>query len=137
MGDQGQQDLGPVDELAVQRLMAEYCRRVDDGRFSDVAALFVADGVFAYGPDRHLGGAALIAFLEVSQVPERRGRHSCGYSVVDFDDETNAHAVTDFVFLGRADGAWFIKFVGRYHDTLRRDSDRWRFVERKVVIVDP
>ena len=126
----------PADEHAVQRLMADYCRHVDDGRFADVAGLFVDDGVFEYGADRHTGPAALIAFLEVSQVPERRGRHSCGYSVIDFDDDGAASAVTDFVFLGRAEGAWFIKFVGRYHDRLRRDADRWRFVERKVVLVD-
>jgi SnoaL-like domain len=126
----------PADELAVQRLMADYCRHVDDGRFEDAADLFVADGVFEYGADGHTGRAALIAFLEVSQVPERRGRHSCGFAAVDFDDATTATAVTDFVFLGRADGAWFIKFVGRYHDRLRQDADRWRFVERKVVLVD-
>jgi len=116
--------------------MAEYCRRVDDGDFSDAAELFVVDGVFEYGAERHIGRQALVAFLEVSQVPERRGRHSCGYSVVDFDDGGAVHAVTDFVFLGRAAGTWFIKFVGRYHDTLRRDVDRWRFVERRVEIVD-
>jgi hypothetical protein len=125
-----------AEELAVQRLMAEYCRRVDDGRFGALAELFVADGVFEYGNDRHTGRSALIAFLEVSQVPERRGRHSCGYSVVDFDGVGGAEAVTDFVFLGRADASWFVKFVGRYHDTLRREHEGWRFVERRVVIVD-
>lgn len=136
MNDGSSPRLGADDDLAVQRLMAEYCRRVDDGEFARVAELFVDDGVFAYGPDRHSGHAALVAFLEVSQVPQRRGRHSCGYAVTEAERDGLVRAVTDFVFLGRADGSWFVKFVGRYHDTLRRDGARWRFVERRVQIID-
>ena len=117
--------------------MSAYCQLVDDGRFADVAGLFVHDGVFDYGGVRRTGEEQLVAFLEESQVPERRGRHSCGYSLVQFDATDGAQAVTDFVFHGRADGAWFVKFVGRYHDTLRQGPEGWRFVERRVAIVDP
>ena len=125
-----------ADELAVQRLMSTYCQMVDDGRFADVAALFADDGVFENRGVR-IGQQQLVSFLEEAQVPERRGRHSCGYALVQFDGEDNAHAATDFVFMGRAHGAFFVKFVGRYHDTLRRGPDGWQFVERRVAYVDP
>lgn len=124
------------DELAVQRLITWYCQRVDDGRFADVASLFANDGVFVNGGVR-IGRQQLVSFLEEAQVPERRGRHSCGYALVEFEGDDDAHAVTDFVFMGRVDGAFFVKFVGRYHDTLRRGPHGWQFVEWRVAYVDP
>ena len=125
-----------ADELAIQRLMSTYCQMVDDGRFADVAALFTADGGFENNGVR-IGQAELVSFLEQAQVPERRGRHSCAYALVQFDGDDTARAATDFVFMGRAEGAFFVKFVGRYHDTLRRGPDGWQFVERRVAYVDP
>lgn len=125
-----------ADELAVQRLMSTYCQAVDDGRFADVAALFAGDGAFVNRGVR-IGQQQLLSFLEEAQVPERRGRHNCGFALVQFDGDDDAHAVTDFVFMGRAEGAFFVKFVGRYHDTLRRGPDGWQFVERRVSYVDP
>ena len=124
-----------ADELAVQRLMSTYCQMVDDGRFADVAALFSHDGVFENRGVR-IGQQQLTAFLEEAQVPERRGRHTCGYALVKFEGEDNAYAATDFVFMGRADGVFFVKFVGRYHDTLRRSPDGWQFVERRVAYAE-
>jgi hypothetical protein len=43
----------------------------------------------------------------------------------------------DFVFFGKAGGAWCVKFVGRYHDTLQAEAEGWRIQERRVVLVDP
>ena len=125
-----------ADELAVQRLMSTYCQLVDDARFADVATLFADDGVFENRGVR-IGQQQLVSFLEEVQVPERRGRHSCAYSLVQFEGEDNARAATDFVFMGRAEGAFFVKFIGRYHDTLRRGPDGWQLVERRVAYVDP
>jgi len=125
-----------ADELAVQRLMSTYCQMVDDGRFTEVASLFTDDGVFENRGVR-IGQQQLASFLEDAQVPERRGRHSCGYALVQFEGDDIARAATDFIFMGRADGAFFMKFVGRYHDTLRRGPDGWQFVERSVSYVDP
>ena len=125
-----------ADELAVQRLMSMYCQMVDDGRFAEVAALFAEGGVFENRGVR-VGQQQLVSFLEEAQVPERRGRHSCGYALVQFEGEDDAHAATDFVFMGRVDGVFVVKFAGRYHDTLRRGPGGWQFVERRVAYVDP
>ena len=125
-----------AEELAVQRLMSTYCQMVDDGRFAEVANLFAEDGVFENRGAR-IHRQQLVSFLEEAQVPERRGRHSCGYSLVQFEGDDDAQAATDFVFMGRVEGVFVVKFVGRYHDTLRRGPDGWRFVERRVAYVDP
>ena len=124
-----------IDELAVQRLISSYCQMVDDGRFADVATLFADDGVFVNRGVR-IGQQQLVTFLEEAQVPSRRGRHSCGYALVEFEGDDHAHATTDFVFMGRADGSFFVKFVGRYHDTLRRGQPGWQIVERRVTYTD-
>ena len=76
-----------ADELAVQRLMTRYCQLLDDGRFDEVAALFADGGVFENRGLR-IGQQQLVSFLEEVQVPERRGRHSCGYASVDFQGKT-------------------------------------------------
>ena len=125
-----------ADDLEIQRLMATYCLCVDDARFADAAALFTGDGVFDYSGRQYVGRDEIVSFLEEFQVPERRGRHSCTTPVVDYDSD-GARAVSDFVFFGKADGAWKVKFVGRYHDTLRLQTSGWRLHERRVVLVDP
>ena len=126
-----------IDDLAIQRVMATYCQCVDDARFADAASLFTGDGVFDYSGRRSVGRDAIVSFLGEFQGPERRGRHSCTTPLVDYDGEGGARAVTDFVFFGKADGAWFVKFVGRYYDTLRAQAEGWRVHERRVVLVEP
>jgi hypothetical protein len=126
-----------IDDMAIQRLIATYCQCVDDARFADAASLFTGDGVFDYGGRRYVGRDGIVSFLEEFQVPERRGRHSYTTPVVDYDSDGGAHAVTDFVFFGKANGAWLVKLVGRYHDTLRAQAGGWRVQERRVVLVDP
>jgi hypothetical protein len=34
------------DKDAIRELMAEYCYRLDDGRYDDMAALFTQDGIW-------------------------------------------------------------------------------------------
>jgi hypothetical protein len=109
---------------------------VDDGRFAEVASLFADDGVFENRGVR-IVQQHLASFLEEAQMPQRRSRHSCAYALVQFEGDDLARAATDFIFVGRADGAFFMKFVGRYHDTLRRAPGGWQFVERRVSYVDP
>jgi hypothetical protein len=126
-----------IDDLAIQRLMATYCQCVDGARFADAASLFTDDGVFDYSGRRWVGREAIASFLEEYQVPERRGRHACATPIVDYDGDGRASAVTDFVFFGKADGAWCVKLVGRYDDALRAQAEGWRVQERRVVLVDP
>jgi hypothetical protein len=40
------------------------------------------------------------------------------------------------VFLLRGDAGWNVQVVGRYHDTLHRDGDGWRFHHRRAEFVD-
>jgi SnoaL-like domain len=51
--------------------------------------------------------------------------------VTDWNDH-DATATSDVLFLFLRDGAWAIHMVGRYHDTLHRDGDAWRFRHRAI-----
>src|SRR5260221_4005813 len=99
-----------ADELAVQRLMSTYCQMVDDGRFAEVATLFADGGVFENRGVR-IAQQQLVSFLEEAQLPERRGRHYCGYALRQIEGDDNAHAATDFVFIRRADGSFLVQLV--------------------------
>ena len=122
-----------ADELAIRRLLAEYCHCVDDGRFDDVVALFTPDGVFAFGSLGAEGRDALRTWFAETHPPEQRGKHLTTNTVVDLDGD-RAHAVSDFAFLGLRDARLVPSVAGRYHDELRRDDDgRWRIARRDAV----
>ena len=124
-----------TDEDAIRRTLAEYCQFCDDGRFDDFADLFAEDASFHVLDKTHEGRSQISAFMEKAQPPERRGRHVCSNTVIDVDGET-ARAFTDYVFVARTDGDGFtIISVGRYHDRLVKDHDRWRFGERRIVFL--
>jgi uncharacterized protein (TIGR02246 family) len=126
------------DHSSVLRTLALYCQLCDDGRFDEWAELYTDDAVFIVGGRRHEGRAAIKAFIEAGQPPERRGKHVCANPLVDVDaDGTTARASTDYVFVARAaDGSLAITSAGRYHDRLVRSADgRWRFAERRIEFI--
>jgi hypothetical protein len=51
-------------------------------------------------------------------------------------DDHEAHAISDVVFLLQGDAGWNVQVVGRYHDTLHRDGNGWRFHHRRGEFVD-
>jgi uncharacterized protein (TIGR02246 family) len=123
------------DEDAIRRTLAEYCQFCDDGRFEDFADLFAENATFHVLDKTHEGRSEISAFMEKAMPPERRGRHACSNTVIDVDGDT-ARAFTDYLFVSRVDGSSFaITSVGRYHDRLVKEPDRWRFAERRIVFL--
>lgn len=79
----------------------------------------------------HEGRAAIKAFIEKGQTPERRGKHMCANPLIEVDGD-HARAWTDYVFVARTDAGYAITSAGRYHDRLVRVRDRWCFAEREI-----
>jgi 3-phenylpropionate/cinnamic acid dioxygenase small subunit len=124
------------DHLAVLRVIAEYCRRCDDGRFGEFAQLFADDaqlvmrGQVAHGPDE------ITATIAALQTPERRGRHMVANTVVELAGD-RASAESDFVFFrAGADGPLEAANSGRYLDEFARDDTEWRFTRREIALVE-
>ncbi len=98
------------DELAIRRLLAEYCQYLDDGRFDDWIDLFSTD-------------------VDLIVMGMRKRGHD---EVRDFIEPGGdiATSTVDFVWLSRSGE---VGQIGRYHDTLVRHDDRWRFATREIV----
>jgi 3-phenylpropionate/cinnamic acid dioxygenase small subunit len=121
------------DEDAIRRTIAQYCHLCDDGRFDEWADLYTDDATFSVMGRTYAGRADVKAFIEKGQSPDKRGKHICFNTVIDVDaDAESASAVTDYIFLDRNRA---ITSAGRYHDRLVRQSDRWRFAERRIVFL--
>jgi ketosteroid isomerase-like protein len=125
---------GTVDGLAINRVLSEYCHRVDAGDFDGVAMLFTADGSFALGAHVASGPPAVSDWLRQMQPPERRGTHMTANVLVDVDGDC-AVARSTFTFVRWIDGALVIETAGRYHDDLRREGGQWRFAHRRCELL--
>jgi 3-phenylpropionate/cinnamic acid dioxygenase small subunit len=129
-----------TDEEAVRRTLALYCQLCDDGRFEEWIDLYTDDATFSVMGRTYEGRAAIKAFMEKAQPPEKRGKHLIGQSFVDLDAGAGTgEAVTDYTFIARtADGGYAITSAGRYHDTLARaDDGTWRFASREIRFLGP
>lgn len=118
---------------AIAATIAAYCQLCDDGRFDEWAQLFTDDARFVVMGRTHEGRAAIQAFIEAGQPPERRGRHATFNSLVRLDSAEGARAWTDYLFMDRERS---VTSVGRYHDELVPGPDgRWRFALREIVFM--
>jgi len=117
---------------AVRNTLAAYTHALDDGRTDDVVATFCADGSIDLGPmGTHEGHDALRAAY-AQWVPRRPQRHLVLNTHLTEWSDDDAAAVSDVVFMLQGKEGWAVQLVGRYHDTLHRDGDTWRFHHRRA-----
>jgi len=122
-------------EAGVRAAIAAYAQALDDGRTDDIVATFCPDGSCDIpGLGAHEGHDALRgAYAAVT--PRAPQRHVVvNLLVTDWDDH-QAAATSDLIFLVKGEAGWSIALVGRYHDTLHRDGDTWRFHRRTAEFV--
>jgi len=114
----------------VRATIAAYTQALDDGRTDDVVATFCPDGVCDIpGMGTHEGQDALRAAY-AEWAPRRPQRHLVLNTLVTERGNDEAEAISDVVFILQGKSGWAIQLVGRYHDTLHRDGETWRFHRR-------
>jgi hypothetical protein len=129
-------------ERACERLIVEYCRRVDFGEAAAVADLFTDDATWE-GVELLLDGReAIRGWFTRRQALERRvSRHLCVNIAIDVRSPTEAESLCYLVNYrhDRREGDRSLpapgdipKFVGECRDAFRRTDDGWRFTRRKV-----
>lgn len=119
------------DEADIIRLISEYCHAIDDGRIEDWLDLFTADGSFEMLGTTRTGREEIRAFASGVGTAGAL-RHFAANPEIDVDGDT-ATAMVDHILLRRdEDGTWGLMAVGRWHDELVRERDRWRFRSRRV-----
>jgi hypothetical protein len=116
----------------VRAAIAAYTQALDDGRTDDVVATFCPEGVVDIpGLGAHEGHDAIRAAFAAVE-PRSPQRHLVLNTLVTDWDGDRADAVSDLVFAVKGERGWSIAMVGRYHDTLHRAGDTWRFHTRRA-----
>ena len=124
------------DELALQRLLAEYCQRIDGADFTATAALFTEDGSFTFGDETATGRSAVAEWWEANQPPHRRGKHLSVNPIVDVDGD-RADVSSDFAFVRFIKGVLTVEVAGRYVDRCVRVDGSWLIEQRVCEVLAP
>jgi hypothetical protein len=121
------------DKDAIRELLSEYCFRMDEFRFDELAALFTEDGEWIARYARARGPAEIAALMARNIPAEPKRKHFIMNSLIRLDGE-RATARTSYLVVLQAAGAALVPSVaGTYEDRLLRTGDGWRFRERRLV----
>jgi 3-phenylpropionate/cinnamic acid dioxygenase small subunit len=120
---------------AIREVLAEYCFRLDDGRFAEMAALFTENGTWdtAFG---RATGRAVIAEL-ARDLRERSGdqRPRAAHLVTNISialDGASAKVRSNWTVVQNSPDGPKIGSGGAYHDELVKERGQWLFRYRKI-----
>ena len=120
---------------AIRQVLAEYCFRLDDGRFAEMAALFTENGTWdtAFG---RATGRAVIAEL-ARDLRERSGdqRPRAAHLVTNISialDGASARVRSNWTVVQNSPEGPKIGSGGAYHDELVKEHGAWLFRYRKI-----
>jgi ketosteroid isomerase-like protein len=121
-------------EYAVQKVVAQYCQSIDDGRLDDIVALFAADGVLdvsSFGIRKKGREAVRAQFVQMLD-PQTKGMH-CTFNPVISVSGSEAHGQFDYFWMSFK-GQPRIGIAGRYHVRLAASGQSWLIREMKVEV---
>lgn len=122
--------------LGIQRLIAEYCRALDEGRTDDLVNLFAVDAVVVAGGERFSGRADIRAGLGERPPDLPQGQHVTANFIIDVEGlGVNATARSDFFYLSQVENGLAVTTAGRYYDRLVREMEGWRFTARTITFL--
>lgn len=118
---------------AIREVMAEYCFRLDNGRFAEMAALFTPDGTWDTAFGKGTGQADIEALVRRIRGPEPHARaiHHVTNIVIKVQDDT-ATCFSNWVTVQNSPQGPKIGSAGSYTDDMARQGGRWLFRYRKI-----
>jgi 3-phenylpropionate/cinnamic acid dioxygenase small subunit len=120
---------------AIREVLAEYCFRLDDSRFEEMATLFTEDGTWdtAFGKVTGHKAIAELARSLRARVAEPRPRavHLVTNIVIALDGE-RATVRSNWMVMQNSPEGPRIGSGGAYHDEMVKDGGRWLFRYRKI-----
>jgi hypothetical protein len=120
------------DKDAIRELLHLYCFHMDEGRFSDLAALFAADGEWIAPYRSARGPTAIAAWLTESVPPSPRRMHYVMNSVIAVAAD-GATAKSNYLVMVEGTDGPVPSVCGTYADILVRDVEGWRFRRRELI----
>ena len=123
------------DKDAIREVLAEYCFRLDEGRFAEMAALFTEDGTW----DTAFGKAAgRVAIAELARSlraraegPTPRAVHLVTNIAIALDGE-RATVRSNWMVVHNSSQGPRIGSCGAYLDEMAKEGGRWLFRYRRI-----
>ena len=123
------------DKEAIREVLAEYCFRLDDGRFAEMAALFTEDGTWDTAFGKATGRAAIAELASSlrtrAQQPRPRAVHLVTNVAITLNGE-HARVRSNWMVMQNDSQGPRIGSGGAYHDEMVRSEGSWRFRYRKI-----
>lgn len=118
---------------AIRELMAEYCFRLDNDRFADMAALFTEDGTWdtAFGKGTGRAGIEALVRSMRSTTPRPRAIHHVTNIVIKLEG-TTAKCFSNWMTVQNSAQGPKIGSAGSYSDDLAKQDGQWLFRYRKI-----
>jgi hypothetical protein len=120
---------------AIREVLAEYCFRLDDGRFEEMAALFTVDGTWDTAFGKATGRQAIAELARSLRTwdtePRPRAVHLVTNIAIALDVERATVRSNWMVTQNSPDGPR-IGSGGAYDDEMVKEGGCWRFRYRKI-----
>jgi 3-phenylpropionate/cinnamic acid dioxygenase small subunit len=120
---------------AIREVLAEYCFRLDDGRFDEMAALFTEDGTWDTAFGRATGRQAIAELARNLRArvaePRPRAVHLVTNIAIALESERATVRSNWMVMQNSLEGPR-IGSGGAYDDEMVKKGGRWQFRYRKI-----
>ena len=126
------------DRMAIERLLVDYGRTLDNRDFAAYSHLFAANGQWKGALGTYTGPAAIQAAMEkiftdaAADIPKGRNFHVMSNFVIDVQGDS-ATASSMFIFYKMDKSEPQPSVAGRYQDILIRENGIWRFLQRTAL----
>ena len=120
------------DKDAIRDLLHQYCFCMDEGRFTELAALFASDGEWIAPYRTATGPADIAAWLRQSVPPQPRRMHYVMNSMIIVDC-VRATARSNYLVMVEGPDGPVPSVCGTYGDELVKQPDGWRFQRRRLI----
>jgi len=120
---------------AIREVLAEYCFRLDDGRFADMAALFTEDGTWDTAFGKATGRAAIAelarSLRERAEQPRPRAIHLVTNIAIALEG-ARAQVRSNWTVVQNSPQGPKVGSGGGYHDEMMKEDRSWLFHYRKI-----
>jgi 3-phenylpropionate/cinnamic acid dioxygenase small subunit len=128
------------DQKAIERLLLEYGRTLDNRDFAAYSQLFAANGEWKGAQGSYKGPATIRAAMEktfndpaaLADIPKGRNFHVMSNFIIDIQGD-RATAKSTFIFYKMEGSKPEAAVAGRYEDVLIRENGVWRFLQRSAL----
>jgi uncharacterized protein (TIGR02246 family) len=126
------------DRMAIEQLLMEYGRALDDRDFAAFAALFTEDGEWRGAQGSYRGRKEIQESMEkvftaaAADIPKGKNFHLLTNVIIDLQGD-HATVSSKFIFYKMNGAKPEAEVAGRYEDQLVRVGGAWKFKQRRAL----